>query len=150
VNQPGVSGKDVLRQIEQRHGAEAARIVDACSDTLPEAGGGKKPPWRQRKESYLKHLRSCDASTLLVSAADKLHNLRATLAEWRSVGDVVFDRFNTGDGHTRQQRREQTLWYFRSLNDIYVDPSTIVDNRRARICAELAAVLGELQPSDPK
>ena len=143
VKQPGVSGEDVLRHIEARYGAQAAHIVRACSDTLPTGEGGSKPPWRRRKETYLEHLRTCDAPTLLVSAADKLHNLRSTLADWHTIGDAVFDRFNTGEGHTREQRRTETLWYYRALLEVYVDSRAAPDDRRDRITRELAAILTE-------
>ncbi|HEY7515426.1 MAG TPA: phosphohydrolase, partial [Vicinamibacteria bacterium] len=42
---------------------------------------------------------------------DKLHNLRSVLAEYRRVGERVFDRFSAG--------REETLWYYRSVLGVY-------------------------------
>jgi (p)ppGpp synthase/HD superfamily hydrolase len=144
VKEPGVTGEDVLAHILERYGEETERIVRACSDTLPLADGSKKPEWRGRKECYLAHLRSCDASTLLVSCADKLNNLRATMADWREIGDALFNKFNTGDGHTQEQRRVETLWYYRSLYEVFVSPESAVDPRRARICAEIGAILDQL------
>jgi (p)ppGpp synthase/HD superfamily hydrolase len=144
VKEPGVTGEDVLAHIRERFGEETARIVRACSDTLPLADGLRKPEWRGRKEAYLEHLRSCDASTLLVSCADKVNNLRATLADWRDIGDALFNKFNTGDGHTQEQRRLETLWYYRSLYDIFVSGESAADPRRARMCAEIGAILDEL------
>ena len=38
----------------------------------------EKLPWRLRKNKYLEHLRTACADALLVSAADKLHNARAS------------------------------------------------------------------------
>ena len=144
VKEPGVTGEDVLAHIRERYGEETERIVRACSDTLPLADGSKKPEWRGRKERYLAHLRSCDASTLLVSCADKLNNLRATMADWREIGDALFNKFNTGDGHTQEQRRVETLWYYRSLYEVFVSLESAVDPRRARICAEIGAILDQL------
>jgi hypothetical protein len=66
-----------------------------------------KPPWRQRKEEYLRHLSRAPARVRLVSAADKLHNARAIVADLRSLGSALWPRFNGG--------REGTLWYYRSL-----------------------------------
>src|SRR4029077_16916491 len=66
-----------------------------------------KPPWRGRKENYLRHLKHADADTRLVSAADKLINVRAILTDYRQVGESVWSRFNGG--------RDGTLWYYRAL-----------------------------------
>lgn len=43
----------------------------------------------------------------LVSAADKLHNARTTLSDYRALGERVWPRFNAG--------KEEQLWYYRSL-----------------------------------
>ena len=68
-------------------------IVAACSDT----DVTPKPPWRERKEAYIAHLRdpALPAGTLRVSLADKLHNSRAILFDLRA-GHDVFARFNAG------------------------------------------------------
>jgi hypothetical protein len=45
----------------------------------------------------------------LVAAADKLHNARCILQEYRGVGEEVWTRFRGG--------REGTLWYYRAVVD---------------------------------
>jgi len=96
-------GAERLRDIQKRYGDDVAKIVDGCTDTdeIP------KPPWRARKEAYVAHLKDSDTSTRLVSAADKLHNTRAILADLRRHGPKVFDRFSG--------KKEGTLWYYRAL-----------------------------------
>jgi GTP pyrophosphokinase len=96
-------GAAMLREVKRRFGTRVAKIVDGCtdSDTFP------KPPWRERKENYLRHLKSADADTRLVSAADKLNNVRSILSDYRVVGESIWERFNG--------RREGTLWYYRAL-----------------------------------
>lgn len=47
----------------------------------------------------------------LVSAADKLHNARAILADYRQLGEDRWGRFNGG--------RSGTLWYYRALADAF-------------------------------
>jgi (p)ppGpp synthase/HD superfamily hydrolase len=98
-------GAPMLREIRRRFGKRVAHVVDGCTDT----DVTPKPPWRQRKENYLKHLRTADADVRLVSAADKLHNARSVLADYREIGDRVWDRF--------QGKRDGTLWYYRALLD---------------------------------
>src|SRR6185295_17642297 len=67
----------------------------------------EKPPWRARKEAYLGRLGGEPEAMKLVSAADKLHNARAILADYRELGDELWARFSGG--------KVGTLWYYRSL-----------------------------------
>jgi GTP pyrophosphokinase len=96
-------GAPMLKEIRRRFGSRVAKIVDGCtdSDTYP------KPPWRERKEKYIRHLKSADAETRLVSAADKLNNVRSILSDYREVGESVWARFKGG--------RDGTLWYYQAL-----------------------------------
>ena len=93
--------------IAQRFGLVVARIVRGCTDadTLP------KPPWHERKQTYIDHLAHADADVLLVSAADKLHNARAICADLKLHGPAVFDRFKGG--------LEGTLWYYENLLEVF-------------------------------
>jgi len=96
-------GALMLKEVKRRFGSRVAKVVDGCtdSDTTP------KPPWRERKEAYINHLKTADADIRLVSAADKLNNVRSILSDYRDVGELVWARFNGG--------REGTLWYYRAL-----------------------------------
>jgi len=96
-------GEKRLRDIEKKFGKAVAKIVDGCTDTYEMP----KPPWRERKEAYLAHLKDSDSATRLVSASDKLHNTRAILAELRRHGLEVFGRFSG--------KKDGTLWYYRAL-----------------------------------
>src|SRR5579872_1354566 len=68
-------GAPMLEEVRSRFGERVAHVVEGCTDTDLDP----KPPWRQRKEDYLKHLQMADADVRLVSAADKLHNARQGL-----------------------------------------------------------------------
>jgi (p)ppGpp synthase/HD superfamily hydrolase len=96
-------GAPMSKKVRRRFGKRAAKIVDACTD----ADTDPKPPWRERKETYLRRLKKADAGTRLVSAADKLNNVRSILSDYRVIGESVWARFNGG--------REGTLWYYRAL-----------------------------------
>ena len=78
-------------------------IVDGCTDT----DTTPKPPWAERKKAYIARISSTLPSVRLVSAADKLHNIRSILKDYRTQGDVVWDLFKGG--------KQGTLWYYRSL-----------------------------------
>lgn len=100
-------GRPTLEEIRRRFGARVADIVEGCTD----ADVTPKPPWRERKEVYIAHIRTASPSMRLVSAADKLHNARAVLADYRTLGDELWSRFNAG--------QDETLWYYRSLIAAY-------------------------------
>jgi len=119
-------GKPILVEVRRRFGARVAKIVDGCTDAyeIP------KPPWRERKENYLRHLKRADAGTRLVSAADKLNNVRSILADYREVGEAIWERFNGG--------REGTLWYYRTLLEEF-------ERKPGRLIREFALAVGELE-----
>ncbi len=96
-------GTATREEIRRRFGPRVAEIVVSCTDaeTFP------KPAWRERKEAYIAHIREASPAARLVSAADKLHNARAILADYRAIGESLWSRFNGG--------KEGTLWYYRSL-----------------------------------
>lgn len=96
-------GKRRLDHIRARFGDAVADIVAQCSDTFEHP----KPDWRTRKERYVAHVAAASPSARLVSAADKLHNARAILADLRVGGDAVFARFTAG--------KAETLWYYQAM-----------------------------------
>ncbi|MCW7512097.1 HD domain-containing protein [Leptospira levettii] len=101
-------GKETLELIKQKFGIEVAEIVLECSDTdiVP------KPPWKERKTAYLNHLKeSMNQSVILVSCADKLHNLRSIKSDLSEIGDLVWNRFSA--------QKEEAIWYYRELLKIY-------------------------------
>ncbi len=100
-------GTAVLGEIEARFGKRVTEIVDGCSECY----GEPKPLWQERKASYLEHLKTASPSVLLVSIADKIHNARSVLSDYRRLGEGLWGRFKGG--------RDGTLWYYRALLDVY-------------------------------
>jgi (p)ppGpp synthase/HD superfamily hydrolase len=101
-------GEATLAEIREKFGDEVAEIVGECSDTFETP----KPPWRERKQRYVDHLPEASDAAILVSLADKLHNARAILRDYREVGDRLWQRFSVQDPQLH-------LWYYRSLLDVY-------------------------------
>jgi (p)ppGpp synthase/HD superfamily hydrolase len=97
-------GKPTLVKIEAQFGQEVAAIVEACTDSFEE---GPKRGSKERKEEYLQHLRDCDSASLIVVAADKLHNLTAIQRDLRLEGATLWSRFNAGP--------DDQLWYYQSV-----------------------------------
>ncbi len=117
-------------EIAAAFGPRVAAIVEGCTETdvMP------KPPWRGRKERYLASLRAPETSTdvLVVSRADKLHNGRSMLQDYRDIGDDLWSRLNEGP--------EQQLWYYRTLTKIFAEriPGSMTDELR-RVVDDLSA-----------
>ena len=88
-------GMPRLRDVEERFGANVARMVAGLSDTLAE-DHDKKEGWEERKHAYLERLRGETDDVLLISAADKLYNAKSILDDHRVIGDAVWERFKRG------------------------------------------------------
>jgi (p)ppGpp synthase/HD superfamily hydrolase len=100
-------GAPRLREIRRKFGKRVAHIVDGCTDTDQQP----KPPWLERKRAYVARVGREGADVRLVSAADKLSNVRETLHDFRMHGEEVFERFAGKQGGT--------LWYYRALVEAF-------------------------------
>lgn len=126
-------------RIEEAFGSAVLALVEACSDGTAEekleAGGSleaKREDWQRRKDNYLARLRTEGAEALLVTACDKLHNVRTIVADLQTVGPAVFDRFTAG--------RDGTFWYYREVE-------AVLRSRGVSVAAELSAAISELARS---
>jgi (p)ppGpp synthase/HD superfamily hydrolase len=116
-----------LREIRKKFGKRVAHIVDGCTDCYTEP----KPPWIERKRAYVARVGKESPDTLLVSAADKLSNVRETVHDLRMQGDSAFERF--------AGKKEGTLWYYRALVEEFRKTGT------SPLVAELARTVQELE-----
>jgi (p)ppGpp synthase/HD superfamily hydrolase len=96
-----------LREIRRKFGKRVAHIVDGCTDSYTQP----KPPWMERKRAYIARAAKESTEVRLVSAADKLANVRETLHDVRVQGQSVFERF--------EGKKDGTLWYYRELVRVF-------------------------------
>jgi GTP pyrophosphokinase len=122
-------GEETLAEIRARFEDAVADIVLGCSDSLVQ-NPEDKLPWRDRKEGYLAHLETASTSVCLVSAADKLHNVRAITRDYRAEGEDIWNRF--------QGKRDGTLWYYDEVSD------ALLRRYRAPITRDLRREVDEL------
>lgn len=120
-------GKRRLADIKRKFGEEVARIVDGCTDTYERP----KPPWKARKEAYVERVAHEPEDVRLVAAADKLHNARCVLADYRTIGERVWKRFKAP--------RDEVLWYHRAVTDALEEAGT------NSLVEELDRIVGELE-----
>lgn len=84
-------------------GDEIVKIVKDVSED--KTAGEPEKPWIERKKGYLAHLDSIEnEKPLIVSAADKIHNLTDILEEYEKVGDSIWQKFNAS--------KDDELWFY--------------------------------------
>jgi HD domain len=99
-------GSPLLERIRHSFGGRVASIVAGCSDSVDV---DPAESWIARKQRYLDHLREVqDDAILRVALADKVHNARSLVRDYREEGDALWERF------TQKTAREQ-LWYYGGL-----------------------------------
>jgi (p)ppGpp synthase/HD superfamily hydrolase len=121
-------GLERLEDIRARFGGRVARIVEELSDTFADP----KPPWKPRKQAYIERLPRSPTEALRVSLADKLHNARAVLRDYRSSGDGVWKRFTGG---------RCTVPYYAALAETFARTGVA----ESRLCGELEEVVAQLR-----
>lgn len=136
-------GQARLEDIRAEFGDAVAAIVGDLSDSLADTDAGEeKEPWRVRKERYVASLTHKDDASLVVAAADKLHNVTSIADDYASLGGALWSRFTTDDPADHR-------WYYRSLADGILErlpehPTVhALERTVARLEALLAAAEGE-------
>lgn len=129
-------GAQYMPVIEEHFGKHVLDLVMACSDAAPQRGQ-PKGAWIERKEKYIANLRSAADEVLLISAADKWHNLASILADAKQLGEVVFDRFILQD-FERTDKKKMVLWYYKELLAVYRE-------RNVPVVVELENLLSEIE-----
>jgi GTP pyrophosphokinase len=125
-------GEAMLERIEAEYGADVARIVFANSDTIVEP----KPPWLERKRAYVESVAAKRPDELRVSLADKLHNVRTILRDYRTHGDVVWTRFRAGEDGVR--------WYYRAMHEALTERRDALGAAAIPLLDELGWTVDEL------
>ena len=126
-------GRPMFERIRAEFGDDAARIVLANSDSETEP----KPPWHERKRTYLDAIPHKQPDELRVSLADKLHNSRSILLDYRTHGDELWVRFKSGEG-------ESIRWYYRSLYEAFAARRDALGERAVPALEELGRTVAEI------
>ncbi len=90
-----------LELLRAQFGARVAEIVEGCSEP------DKRDTWEHRKQHTIAYLKTAPRDIQLVSAADKLHNLRSLIADEALLGETLWTRFKRG--------RMEVAWYYREV-----------------------------------
>ena len=122
-------GRAMLERIARSFGPRVAEIVEGCSDSVDV---DPTESWIERKRRYLAHLPEVsDGAILRVALADKVHNARSIVRDYREEGHALWERF------TQKTARDQ-LWYYGGL-------LTFFEQRRpGPLTQDLRHAVGEL------
>jgi (p)ppGpp synthase/HD superfamily hydrolase len=120
-----------LADIRVLFGERVASVVDECSDSLAD-DGAPKSAWETRKRDHLARLRTASDDTLVVWAADKVHNGRAIVTDLVDLGPEAMRRFHAAP--------DRVLWY-------YEQNLALIEERAARaaLLVPLRQVLQQLR-----
>ena len=122
-------GRPTLDRIRRDFGPRVAEIVEGCSDTLDPAD---RTPWIERKERHLAELALIDDDAILrVTLADKVHNARSIVRDYREEGHVLWERFG-------QRSAQDQLRYYGGILELFTErrEGPLVEDLR-RAVAEL-------------
>lgn len=91
--------------------------------------------WRARKEKYLANLSNDSKEALLVATADKIHNMRSALDEYRIHGDSVWEKF--------KRNADNLIWF-------YTEAAKVINEHLDHpLVEEMNRLLLELQATAP-
>ena len=130
------NGEITAKEIKEKFSDEVENIVKDCSDTDIKP----KPPWRERKMLHIKHASIASDSAKLVMAADKLHNIRSIISDYKIHGEDLWQRFNAP--------KEDILWYYRSMiNALICGKTKLILRELRRLINELEVEVASTGPS---
>ncbi len=90
-------------ELEELFGPRVASLVVFASED-------KSKPWYERKKSRIEGLKDASHEDRIICLADKLSNLRSTVADRMLKGEKVWEKFNVKDKRAQE-------WYYRTVFD---------------------------------
>lgn len=118
-----------LEELTELFGSDVSSLVGHHSED-------KSKSWTERKISAIAALHDADKRLKMLVMADKVSNLRSTAADFRAMGDRVWERFNAP--------KERQRWYYggmvKALSDMQNYPDT------AAVYQEMTALYDGIYP----
>lgn len=95
---------DMVRDFGER----VAQIVQGVSeDKDPNVESDERATWEERKIKYLAGLEHDSDESLMVCAADKIHNLQSMIDAYKEKGEALWENFNSP--------KEKKLWLYQEI-----------------------------------
>ena len=97
-----------MKIISDNFGEKVLHIVQGVSEEKdPMEKTDEKETWQDRKNKYLEKLRHERPEVMLVSAADKIHNLISMSQDYEKEGEAIWERFNSPV--------DKKVWFFEQV-----------------------------------
>ncbi len=142
-------GRAALEEIARTFGEGVAAIVLDNSERVDATEEGGRA-WYERKRGYVESFAEKSPAALRVSLADKLHNARSILTDYRTHGDALWARFKQGQGiATRIYYRELASAFEREQERLGPGAAPYVDELRRTVNA-ITALAEEHQGPDSR
>jgi len=94
--------------MERDFGTRVAKIVKGVSeDKDPNDEGRKKMPWGECKQKYIAGLETDSRESLLVCAADKIHNLQTMIRHYQERKEDLWTSFSAP--------KDKQLWFYEEV-----------------------------------
>ena len=111
-------------------GSKVVEIVEGVSEDKDASISkeDEKLTWKDRKKKYLTNLINDSEGSLLVCAADKIHNMQSTIDAFNIKGEKIWEVFNSS--------KENKLWFYQEVikiiakkltNPIVTELETVLD-----------------------
>lgn len=92
-------------------GEKVAKIVKEVSeDKDPDIQENSKDTWETRKRKYLNNLENGSFEAMMVSTADKIHNLQSMKEAYKEQGNNLWNKFNSPV--------DKKLWFYEEVAKI--------------------------------
>jgi (p)ppGpp synthase/HD superfamily hydrolase len=88
-------------------GEKIARIVEEVSEDIDLNTEDQKATWDYRKHKYLEDLKTESYEAMMITAADKIHNLNSLIEAYGVHGEKIWEKFNAP--------AEKKLWFYREV-----------------------------------
>ncbi|MFH1188966.1 MAG: HD domain-containing protein [bacterium] len=97
-----------LAQLREDFGESVATIVQTVSeDKNPRDRIDERATWKERKTKYIRNLETADEAALMVSAADKIHNLLSTIDAYAEQKEQLWIYFNAP--------KKEIAWFYKEI-----------------------------------
>lgn len=122
----------VYEDIEKLFGSRVAELVKGASEVRdPAESYNGKASWKARKEHTIQFLLGeATHDQLLVACADKLDNITSIQADYKRLGDVLWERFNAG--------RLEQQWYYATIASAFAQKADGSDDPLTRLSNQLS------------
>ncbi len=113
----------------EEFGERVVSIVDGVTKD------GSINDWQGRAEAYLTNLKKkAPDESVVVSCADKIHNLMSTLEDYRTIGDTLWERFNAG--------KAEQQWWYREVLKVCTErqPELILNTKLAELVDQIEKI----------